>query len=229
MAAFDLAAGLSIDAIETDIQPSADGALVLFHDRTLGKLGAPRRRVTGMSLAQLKELDAGSWYGEAFAGERMVTLDELLDRHGGQVPLLLELKERGGRPSAAKHRQMALRAGQMVTERGLTDNTVMLGFGLDLLRYCWTHLPHLRYVWNMKRPSAMTAKVATAIAPLFGLCCRITTLTPTWVAWAHHHGKPVLCYTINDDAALERAMAAGVDGLISDRPDWLLKRLGERA
>jgi glycerophosphoryl diester phosphodiesterase len=223
MAAFDAAVRHPIDGIETDIQPAADGSLVLFHDRTLGKLGAPRRRVTGMSLKTLKNLDAGGWFDQKFSGEQLVTLNELLDRHGGTVPLMIEIKQRGGQPSAAKHLALAQKVAELLLERDLASRAFMLCFGLDVLLACHNTFPRLNYVWSLKQPTDRTDQLAGRIHPLAALCCSQRTINADWVAWVHEQGKPVWTFTVNDPDTADRVMAAGVDGMISDRPGWLCR------
>lgn len=221
LAAFAAAAALSVDAMELDVQLSADGVPMVYHDRTLRKLGRPRRRVAGYPLRELKSLDAGRWFAPRFAGEPLATLDAVLERHGGRVPLMIEVKERGGARSAGRHRLLARRVADRVTALGLADDVFILCFGLDLLLDCFTHAPHLRYVWNLDAPPNPTPATMRRIRPLAALCCSIRTLDAAFVAWAHRAGKPVLSYTLNDPDAVAKAMHAGVDGLISDRPAWL--------
>ncbi len=228
LVAFDRALTAPIDAIELDLQRSADGVPVVYHDRTLKKLGLPRRRVAGLTLAELQRLDAGSWFDPAFEGTRLTTLDTVLSRYGGKVPLMLEIKQRGGERAAGTHRKLARQVVERVLATGLSDRVFILCFGMDLLHDCIAHAPSLRYVWNLEVPPEMTRKTAARMAPLTALCCRINTLTRRFVAWAHGQGKMVLCYTVNDADAVTRALDAGVDGLISDRPAWLASHMKTR-
>lgn len=99
-AAFELAVAAGADFIETDVQLSADGQPVIMHDGTLSRTtdaqqAMPDRapwRVRDFTVAELKTLDAGSWFDARFAGQRILTLDELLDLLAGRVGLNLELK-----------------------------------------------------------------------------------------------------------------------------------------
>ncbi len=223
--AFDEALKSPINAIELDVQRSADGAAVVYHDRTLGRLGAPRRRVCGMTLKQLQRLDAGTWFDPTYAGVSVVTLDQALSRYGNRVNLMVEIKERGGRPSAAIHQRLARQVADQIINAGLTGRVFILCFGLEVLRAGASHAPALPYVWNLRKPPPLTAHSADLIAPFAALCCKINTLTAPFVAWAHGQGKPVLSYTVNDADTLDKAMNAGVDGLISDHPAWLIAQM----
>ena len=78
MAAFRAAVELGVDQIETDIRVSRDGELVLIHDATVDRTTNGSGRVDSMTLEELRSLDAGSWKGAEFAGERSQRLKNFL-------------------------------------------------------------------------------------------------------------------------------------------------------
>jgi len=86
MAAFDgaLAKGM---AIELDIQRTADDHLVVVHDPTVDRTTNGSGKIAAMSLAEVKALDAGSWYGSQFAGQRVLTLDEVSELVSSRRPV----------------------------------------------------------------------------------------------------------------------------------------------
>ncbi|MGH7411421.1 MAG: glycerophosphodiester phosphodiesterase family protein, partial [Candidatus Methylomirabilis sp.] len=92
MAAFEKAIELGADVIELDLHLTRDGELVVIHDDTLDRTTDGRGPVHGRSLEEIRRLDAGRWFGQAFAGERIPTLSEVLDRFAGKIPLALEVK-----------------------------------------------------------------------------------------------------------------------------------------
>jgi glycerophosphoryl diester phosphodiesterase len=99
MAAFDRAVSMGVTEVETDVCLTKDAALILFHDNTLERTtngsGLPEEH----TLAELKQLDAGSWrdaglsWDRDYAGERLITLDELLDEFGKSLTYHIELKK----------------------------------------------------------------------------------------------------------------------------------------
>ena len=221
-AAFDAAMTLPVNAIELDLQLSADGRIVVYHDRTLKRLGHPYRRIAGLSLEALQRLDAGSWFDQRFRSTRLTTLDAVIARYGRRIPLLFEVKLRGGLRSTAMHRRLARRTAERLLAAGLAGRATCLSFGLERLLEMQAGTPGLDYVWNLREPPPLRAATARAIAPLVALSCDVRTLRPDFVDWAHAQGKAVLCYTVNDATALARARACGVDGLFSDDPAWLI-------
>jgi glycerophosphoryl diester phosphodiesterase len=77
---------------EIDVRMTGDGELVLLHDRTLDRTTNGHGPVSQRPLAELRELDAGSWFAPGFAGEPIARLDEVLDWARGKIGLLVELK-----------------------------------------------------------------------------------------------------------------------------------------
>ncbi|MBE9472348.1 MAG: glycerophosphodiester phosphodiesterase, partial [Chloroflexi bacterium] len=92
LAAFEKAVELGADGIEFDVHLSADGVLVVIHDFNVDDTTDGSGRVAEMTLAQLKQLDAGSRFDPAFAGERIPTLEEVLETVGSRLLLNIELK-----------------------------------------------------------------------------------------------------------------------------------------
>src|SRR5690606_29353427 len=78
LAGFRKAAALGVRWIEFDVRLSADGECVLLHDDTLDRTTNGRGRADLLSLSELRRLDAGSWFGAEFVGERIPTLDETI-------------------------------------------------------------------------------------------------------------------------------------------------------
>jgi len=95
LAAFRLAREMGADGVELDVQASKDGEAVVIHDFTVDATTDGQGPVKDETLAELKELDAGSWFDARFAGERIPTLQEVIDEVGHQLLLAIELKVKG--------------------------------------------------------------------------------------------------------------------------------------
>lgn len=223
--AFEQAVSLPIDAMELDLQLSRDGVPIVWHDRTLKKAGRPLRRVRGLAAAEIARLDAGAWRGEKFAGTAIATLDEVLERYAQKTPLMLEIKLRGGLRSLRQHRKLAETVVRRVVATGLSERVFILSFGLSVLESAMAVAPELRYVLNLKEPPVMSESFIRRIDPLYALCQKVQGLDAAQVQAVHRMNKPVLTYTVNDEATLRRALNAGADGLLSARPAWLHSRL----
>src|SRR5437016_13518001 len=96
MAAFKKAVALGANFIETDLQLSRDARLVAIHDATVNRTTNGQGTVHDMTLTELRRLDAGSWFGSEFAGERIPTLAEILAFSTKQdVAFYVQIKPRG--------------------------------------------------------------------------------------------------------------------------------------
>ena len=91
--AFDLAVSLGADYIELDVQMTSDGELVVIHDVTVDRTTNGKGRVKNLTYEELAALDAGSWFGPKFHGERVPKLEAVLDRYAGKIGIMIELKK----------------------------------------------------------------------------------------------------------------------------------------
>ncbi len=93
LAAIEKAIELGADLIEIDVRQTRDGRLVLMHDATVDRTTNGTGRVADLTLAELKRLDAGSWFAPEFAGERVPTLAEALQAMQGRALPDLDIKD----------------------------------------------------------------------------------------------------------------------------------------
>src|SRR5438105_3914008 len=141
---------LGADMVEVDVQVSRDGGAVLFHDANLGRLARAaaytRRalrslRIHDLSVADLKQLDVGSWMNEKFAGLSIPTLDEFLSAAGGRIALNLELKMDG---ADGQRHAMIDRLGEALTSYPAPESVLMSSFDGKVLELVRAALPHAR-------------------------------------------------------------------------------------
>ena len=90
--AFQKALNLGVPHMEFDLQITADNHLVIMHDRTVDRTTNGSGNVSDITLAQIKELDAGSHLSTEFAGEKVPTFEETLNLLGGRAKMAIELK-----------------------------------------------------------------------------------------------------------------------------------------
>src|SRR4051812_46208276 len=92
-AAFDRAIAMQADAIETDVQVTTDGALVLFHDPFVDRNSDGYGPVVDHSLAEMRALDLGGWFDLSFSGQRVLTVDEMIAEYLARIPVVFEIKD----------------------------------------------------------------------------------------------------------------------------------------
>jgi glycerophosphoryl diester phosphodiesterase len=112
-----------IDWVELDVQLSKDGVPVVIHDFTLKRTTGRTGRVKDYTWRELAEMDAGSWFSPAFAGERIPSLEQVLELFGGRMRLNIELKTAIGLYPGLEKAVTA-----MVRQFGLADRVVLTSF-----------------------------------------------------------------------------------------------------
>jgi len=114
LASFEKAIDLGADWFELDCALTRDGQLIVIHDDKLDRTTNGQGKVADKTLAELKKLDAGSWFSNAFAGEPLPTLEEALERAKGQIGVYIEIKDTGtARATAAALLQAAAGTSNM--------------------------------------------------------------------------------------------------------------------
>jgi len=215
LAAFKKAVALGAAFIETDLQLTRDAHFVAIHDDTLDRTTNGEGKVHDRTLAELRKLDAGSWFGSEFAGERIPTLEEILEfSKKNDVVFYLELKPGGS--WGGEHALIgALR------ESGEIPRSVVISFESAILA-------NLRKI----EPTIMTGVLydGQLVDPLDTalqvgarqIVVRADLVTPWMLSEARRKDLQVVCWTVNHPAHIRQLKAAGVDGIMSDYPDRLV-------
>ncbi|HET6584443.1 MAG TPA: glycerophosphodiester phosphodiesterase family protein [Nannocystaceae bacterium] len=216
MAAFAEALRAGADAIELDLQLTRDGVPVVYHDRTLAKIGA-RGSIRTRTLAELRALDFGRWFAPRFTGERIPTLADVIARFADRLELWLELKPDGEPPSRVR----ALVEAVVAEVRGRAR---VLCFDARVLRVVARVAPELARVRNIDvRPR--DGELARELAGAGALCLPARLVDAALARAVHARGCELFVYRCDTPRNLTRALRASVDGIIGDRPDWLRAEL----
>ncbi len=215
LAAFKKAVALGATFIETDLHLSRDAHFVAIHDATANRTTNGQGAVHDLTLAELRRLDAGSWFGSEFAGERIPILEELLEfSKKNDVVFYMELKPDG--TWGGEHALVgALR------ESGEIPRTVVICFDpavvLNLRKIEPTLMTGLLYDGQVENPIDKAVEIGAR-----QLVVRGDLVTPAMIAQAQKKDLQVVCWTVNHPAHMRMLMAAGVDGIMSDYPDRLV-------
>lgn len=221
LAAVQLAIDSGCDLVEVDVQRTRDGALVLVHDTDLERTTGSRTAVADVTLEELRRLDAGSWFSQVYAGERVPTLDELLDRlDGSGTGLLLEIKRPDLYPGIAVDVARLLRA-----RRTPLDEVVVQSFDHHVMRQLSRYAPEFT-VGLLGHPPVRRLRELSRWAAYVNPHHR--RATSGYVAAVQATGMRSMVWTADKPADLQRALSLGVDGVISNRPDALHRILEER-
>ncbi len=221
MAAFRRAVELGATFIETDLHISRDARLVAIHDATLERTTSGKGAVKDYTLAELQELDAGSWFHADFAGEKIPTLEELLEfAQEKDIGLFLEIKQESA--WGLEHGLVAaLRAAKE------SDRVVVLSFSPGILRNV-RRLDSTLMTGLLFEPSKSSGGNILDTAREIGVrqvAPRVDLVTPELVDAAHKLDLQAVCWTANEPGLMQYAVAAGVDGVMTDFPDRLVNVL----
>lgn len=213
MASFRKAVELGATFIETDLRLSHDARFVAMHDATLDRTTNGRGLVRDFTLDQLRELDAGSWYGPEFADEKIPTIEEILAfAREADIVFYLEIKHDAAAWGMHHGLATALRAA------GEAARTVVISFDLRILqnlrRFDATQLTGLLYESPLENPVEAAMNVgARQLAP------RADLVTPDLMSKAQDAGMQVVAWTVNEPDQMLALAAAGVNGIITNYPD----------
>jgi glycerophosphoryl diester phosphodiesterase len=246
LAAYDLAVEMGADFLEPDLQMTADGVLVAFHDATLdrtarGPAGVCTGPIRERTLAELRTCDVGSWFNErfperadpAFVGLRIPTLEELFQRYGASVRWYPETKNPDERLPGQPSMEEALL--QLLHVHDLRDPAVEQGqvliqsFSPASLRRLRELDPELPLVQLLRAsdatPGTLDAVLDAAAADAVGVGPNRALVDATFMEAARARGLVVHPWTVNDAGEMDRLLELGVDGIFSDFPDLLRARV----
>lgn len=231
-AALDAALAYPIDGIEVDLQLSRDGIPVLYHDKTLSKMGASRRRIADLTFHDLRRLDWGAWFSKHFAGEPVLTLERALKAYARRTRLLLEIKsyekERRGGVTETLTREVLRQISERIPRR-FQDNLFILSFDVNVLATAMDNGYRENLVLNLPADPRLNGAGAALWRTFYGFCLPIGKLSRGFVTGAHDRGQKVMTYSCNRPYQLRKALALGVDAIMTDDVRWLvgyLKILG---
>jgi glycerophosphoryl diester phosphodiesterase len=244
-ASWDLAREAGADWLEFDLQRTADGALVVFHDDSLDRVArGPVADCTGLvrerTLAQLRRCEIGSWFNAAhpdraqasYVELRIPTLDEALVRYGDSSRLYIELKDPASAPGMERDLLASLVAAGLRDRMVLEQRLLVQSFSPPSLEQLHALAPEIPLV-QLVHDSIPSAELPAALARVAGYARGIgpsrAITDSALVAAAHAKGLMVHPYTVNDEALMRHFIRLGVDGLFTDRPALLRSVLADRA
>ncbi len=226
LTAFKKAMDLGVDMIELDVHLSKDGQVVVIHDDTLNRTTNGKGKVADLTLDELKQLDAGSWFGAQFSGERIPALKEVLESVRGKAVLTIELKQ--GDLGRYRMSDLADRSLEEVERAGMMNQVVFASFDLSAIDRIREKNPRVP-VASIYGKAWSLPHEATGGRPIPLLSCRGTVLTEANVSKARQQGTKVFVWTVNTEEQMERFLHMGVDGIVTDYPDRLIKILQTRS
>jgi len=221
LSAFNRAFDLGADGIELDVELTQDGIPVVFHFSTAAHPTHGLKSLQDLTLAQVKQLDAGAWFDQKFRGEKIPTLAEALDCVGTRGKIVVEIKWSGVKLGNAKLEQAT---AQVIRQATNAEQIIVSSFHPIALHRIARLLP--------KTPRALIYQEQLVPWLLNGFWFRWLTrphqihpahemVDARFVDWAKRNRYALTPWAIDDPAEMKRILDLGVAGMMSNKPDLL--------
>jgi len=227
VAAFVLGWKQNAEAVELDIWLSKDGKIVCLHDDNTKRTAGVDKAVADQTLAELRALDAGSWKGPKWKGEKLPALDEVLALIPDGRRLVIEVK---CGPEVLPELQRVIQASGKKPEQ-----LVIIGFGYETMMQAKQRFPQIPvfYLHSYKKnkqtgefPPLDELIGKAKAAGLDGLNLNYEwPIDATFVQKVKSAGLKLYVYTVDDDKVAKKLAVAGVDGITTNRPEWLRSKM----
>jgi glycerophosphoryl diester phosphodiesterase len=207
LAAINQAIEDGADWVEIDVQETADGQVVVFHDSDFMKIAGVNLKIWDVTMADLERIDVGSSHSEKFKDARVPTLGEVLDVCKGKTRVNIELKYYG------HDEQLEERVAEIVEAHAMASDVVVMSLKHDALK----KMKSLRPNWRTGLLLSVSAGRLQYIDADF-LAINANFVNRRLVRSVHDAGKEIYVWTVNDAPTMSAMMSRGVDGLITDKP-----------
>jgi len=245
IASFDHGRDSGADVLEMDVHPTADGFLAVLHDSRVDRTSDGRGLVSEMTMVEIRTMDAGYWWpyhsnddvekkqvprNQTFPwrgeGLSILSFAEVLEKYP-DTPLNVELKE----PGESGARLLAAK----INQAGRTDDILVVSEHAEAIKTFRDLVPEAAtgasreevirfFILSKLGLEGLSGVKADALqVPMSQGSLRI--VTPSFIRAAHRRGISVHVWTINDSDEMDRLIAMGVDGIITDRPSLLAGKL----
>jgi len=218
LASFGRALEQGADGVELDVMLSKDNQIMVIHDYTVARTTNGSGKVGALTLAELKTLDAGSWFGEEYAGERIPTLDEVFEALPAESIINIELKS-----LSLCSQRLEEEVTHLIGTHGLTSRVIVSSFNpLSLARVARlnpsieTGLLYMQHMPLPLRRAWLASLVRTkALHPEY------TMVNVDYVHHVRQRGYHLNVWNAKDLHELQSLVELRVDAIITDRPDRL--------
>ena len=215
LAAFKLARDQGANAIELDVQLTADKSIIVFHDTTVDRTTNSTGKIRHLSVSDLQNLKAGYVYGPAFENVRIPTLDEVFTEFSDFPLINIELKN-----SDSPTDNLPILVAERIQNHRMEDHVLVSSFNPIALRRFHKLLPDIPLGRLMHFPRTVEyfrlfpsqLKIYRTVHTSFA------ALNSSRINYFHSLGKLVFTYTLNHPSDMIKALNLGVDGFFTDDP-----------
>lgn len=218
--AFELAANQGADGIELDVHLSKDGALIVLHDFTVDHTTNGVGLAREMTLAELKNLDAGAKFKTSFVGTRIPTLDEVFEHVGGRFTVInVEIKSETEQTDGVEQV-----TADCIRRHNMGNRVIVSSFNPLALRRFRQIAPEVPIGYLYAPDYTFLPEIMDAL-PHEARHPHYSQITAEYMATARASGWRVNTWTVNDPLRARQMKTLGVDAVITDKPDLMIEAL----
>ncbi len=221
LAAFKMAYKNGADGIELDTKLTADGTVVVMHDRTLDRTTDGHGPIGKMTLSAIRELDAGSHFSVEYKGECVPTLEEVFEEVGQLGIIDIELTNYASPGDA-----LPLKVSELIDRHNLSARVFISSFHpLNLIRFkrLQPQIP-VGLLTEVGRSGNLARGPLGGLIPHQYLISYFTDVTPELIKNVHRGRRKMFSWLEAQSEGIQRLILSGIDGLITDDPG-LARRL----
>jgi glycerophosphoryl diester phosphodiesterase len=199
---------------EIDVQMSEDGVVIVYHDRTLKKLG----NTTAINKLQYNEIihaDAGQWFDNEFTGERIPRLEEIMEIAMNKIKLNIELKMYD--PVSLLPDAVV----RLIEINGFVNNCIVTSFDENAIRRIKKLNPNIKTGLIVKSHRQINKQFLNSDINIISVKSHI--VNSNLMKKTAKHNKEVHVWTVNDEKEMKRMLKAGVASIITDYPEKLIQ------
>lgn len=220
VASAKLAWELGADAVEVDVYLSQDNRVMVIHDKNTKRTcsGKKTHEIKKTPSVLLRDLDAGSWKGKEFKGEKIPFIEEIIETVPEGKTLVIEIK---CGPEVLPELRRA------IEKKGKTGQIVFIGFDYDTMVQTHASFPNNKCYWlSTSKPNDKKLDEVEA-AGLTGINVQHKSIDEALMAAASQRNLEVLTWTVDDPTEAKRLTDIGVKGLTTNRPKWLKEEMAK--
>ncbi len=217
LAAFEAAIQAGVDMIELDVMLSNDRKMVVIHDATLDRTTSGKGSVTDLTLVELKQLDAGSWFDAQFANQQIPELGEVLDLVNGRAYVNIEIKSNAYEP---RHPPDAIekQVVDLLRQKNRLATCMISSFDVNILeQIAFMENPPATAFISKRPASKKTVHMCTRLK-VFSWHPDHRIVTRSQVEQMHAAGIRVFPYNVDTLEDFAKMSGMQVDGVITNDP-----------
>ena len=217
--AFALAVELGSQRAELDVQMTRDGVVMVTHDTSLRRCTGHNANIYDLTYDQVRQLDAGRWFGPAYTGTQIPTLEEVLDLCKGRLQLNVEIKPNAATP------ELEAETVRILREKGFASDCVITSQSYETLCKVKELAPEIPTGYILAL--GVGTYYDLPAADFFSV--ESSFITSGMVQQIHLRGKTISAWTVNREEEAREMLSLGVDDVITDKPAMVQALLQEDA